>query len=289
MSSKECFHFTYLNRAYSISQIGLAPRIEDNSRVVKDSAAKISFSDGRYAAAGLMANFYRIYTDIKEGKRDPSRTDPDLAKKIIASKSFEDFLGDGMYLVFDGTGIENTGGNRGHINAFDAATREKIEPNKLKVCVLKNHQTGELSYSKYDFAQYLMAHLTPDDYSKMPDQIVSDLSFYKNTHADAIHKFESQDYSLEFMSLDEFCQTFKEEIDASIAQSTKIYDEAELTSTNNIKSFENLVSPKSEISMQSLTRHALENNHTKSNEIAQLDNIEKHLTASKENEVSISE
>ena len=68
MSSKECFHFTYLNRAFSIREKGLTARVEDNSQVVKDTSTKVSFSDGRYAAAALMANFYRIYIDIKTGK-----------------------------------------------------------------------------------------------------------------------------------------------------------------------------------------------------------------------------
>ncbi len=216
MSSKECFHFTYLNRAYSIGKNGLVSRVEDNSKAVKDSDPKISFSDGRYAAAGLIANFYRVYTDIKTGKRDPSRTDPDLARRVMESKSFEDFLGDGMYLMFDGTDIENTGGNRGHINPFDAATRDNIEPDKLKVCILKNEQTGELSYSKYDFAQYLMCNLTEDDYAKMPSSMIDDLKFYRENHADEMSRFENSKYSESFMKIDEFCQTFNKEIDEDI-------------------------------------------------------------------------
>lgn len=216
MSSKECFHFTYLNRAFSIRETGLTPRIEDNSKAVKDSSDKVSFSDGRYAAAALMANFYRVYTDIKTGKREKDKTDPDLEKRVIASESFEDFLGDGMYFIFDGTDIENTGGNKGHINPFDAGTKESIEPNKLKVCMLRNEQTGELSYSKFDFAQYLMMNLTQDDYSKMPDELIGDIEYYKENHTDEMNRFKNSEYSLEFMTLDEFCQVYKKEIDEDI-------------------------------------------------------------------------
>lgn len=216
MSLKECFHFTYLNRAFSIRETGLTPRIEDNSKAVKDSSDKVSFSDGRYAAAALMANFYRVYTEIKTGQRDKDKTDPDLEKKVIASESFEDFLGDGMYFIFDGTDIENIGGNKGHINPFDAGTRESIEPNKLKVCMLRNEQTGELSYSKFDFAQYLMMNLTQDDYSKMPDGLISDIEYYKENHTDEMNRFKNSEYSIEFMTLDDFCQVYKKEIDEDI-------------------------------------------------------------------------
>ncbi len=216
MSSKECFHFTYLNRAFSIREKGLTARVEDNSQVVKDTSAKVSFSDGRYAAAGLMANFYRIYTDIKTGKRDTDKTNHNIEKKVLESESFEEFLGDGMYFIFDGTNIENTGGNSGHINPFDAGTKESINPNDLKVCMLRNKQTGELSYSKFDFAQYLMMNLTCEDYSKMPEEIISDIEFYKENHAEEMHKFKTAEYSLEFMPIDEFCQIYKKEIEEDI-------------------------------------------------------------------------
>lgn len=68
MSSKECFHFTYLNRAFSINETGLNKRLEDNSKAVKDTKAKISYSDGRYAAAGLFANFIEYIMISKQEK-----------------------------------------------------------------------------------------------------------------------------------------------------------------------------------------------------------------------------
>lgn len=216
MSSKECFHFTYLNRAYSIREKGLIARKGENSKVVKDSSAKICFSDGRYATAALMANFYKVYIDIKTGRREKDKTNSDLEKRVMESESFEEFLGDGMYFIFDGTNIENTGGNKGHINPFDAGTKESIKPNKLKVCILKNEQTGELSYSKFDFAQYLMMNLTQDDYSKMTDELIGDIEYYKENHSEEMNKFEKSKYSLEFMTLDEFCQIYKKEIDEDI-------------------------------------------------------------------------
>jgi len=216
MSSNECFHFTYLNRAFSIKENGLIARNEDNSKVVKDTFAKVSFSDGRYAAAVLMANFYRVYTDIKTGKRDKSITDANLEKRIVESKNFEEFLGEGMYLIFDGTNIENTGGNRGHINPFDAGTKENIESNKLNVCMLRNKQTGELTYSKFDVAQYLMMNLTQDDYSKIPNQLINDIEYYKENHIEEMNRFKNFEYSLEFMTLDDFCQIYKKEIEEDI-------------------------------------------------------------------------
>ena len=77
MSSKECYHFTKLNRAYSISKKGLVPRLEANSKAVNDGASKISFSDGKMAAVGLFADFFNVYTNMnkekdEEGYRTPT-------------------------------------------------------------------------------------------------------------------------------------------------------------------------------------------------------------------------
>jgi hypothetical protein len=84
MSSSECFHFTYLNRANQIKIQGLTTRIEDNSKALNDALSKISFSDGKYAAAGLFANFYRVYEDIKSGKRtaENSNTNQEMIDRI---------------------------------------------------------------------------------------------------------------------------------------------------------------------------------------------------------------
>ena len=61
-----------------------------------------------------------------------------------------------------------------------------------------------------------MMNLTQDDYSKMPDGLISDIEYYKENHADKMNRFKNSDYSLEFMTLDEFCQVYKKEIDEDI-------------------------------------------------------------------------
>lgn len=259
MSSKECFHFTYLNRAFSINETGLNKRLEDNSKALKDTEAKISYSDGRYAAAGLFANFYRVYNDIKTGKRDPKRTDPDLAKKVMASKSFEEFLGNGMYLMFDGTTIENTGGNKGHINPFDAGTKETINPEDLKVCMLKDADTGDISYSKYDYAFYLMETLSEEDKSKLPSNLLDDIAFYKKEHPEQVKKFQEHHYEEEIISLNDFCHEFDKEINDDIQ--------------------------KNKISMKDLVKNALGKQNTRADEVNKADKTEeKEIEQTREQE-----
>lgn len=214
MGSNQCFHFTYLNRSNQINKQGLVPKIEENSKALNDTSSKISFSDGKYAAAGLFANFYRVYDDIKSGRRtaENSNTSQEMIDKIKESDSFEQFLGDGMYLMFDGTNISNTGGNRGHINPFDAGTKENIPPEMLKVCMLQDKKTGEITYSKYDYALYLMCTLKEEDLTKMPKSMISDIEFYKENHQNIKKKIENGDYIEEQIALDEFCSRYYDEI-----------------------------------------------------------------------------
>lgn len=217
MCSKECFHFTNLDRLSSIKQYGLLPRLEDNSKAVKDTVPKVSFSDGRYAAAGLMADFYQVYCSIKNGTRDKSKTDPDLEKKVLSSKSFEEFLGDGMYLMFDGSDIENTGENNGHINPIDAGTTETIDPDKLKVCVLKDAETGEISYSKYEYAFYLMSNLTEADKKRLGDTMLEEIKKFQQDHLEIEEKFSKHAFSEEIIPMEEFQEIMKVRYDKKIS------------------------------------------------------------------------
>lgn len=204
MCSKECFHFTNLDNFPGIRQYGLLPALGEHAKLVKDTAVKVSFSDGRYAAAGLMANFYKVYCSIKKGTRDMAKTDSVLAEKVCSSDCFEDFFGDGMYLLFDGSDIENTGGMKGHISPFDAGTTQTIDPKRLKVCVLIDVETGEISYSKYEYAFYLMEHLTARDKKRLGSTKLLSIKQFQQDHIEIKEKFSKHAFSERFISLDTF-------------------------------------------------------------------------------------
>lgn len=214
MASNECYHFTKLNRAYGIARNGLVPRLEENSKAVKDSTSKISFSDGRIAAAGLYTNFYSVYMAMKERKRTP--TD----KRVLSSKNIEDYLGEGIYLMFDGTDIENTGGNGGHINPFDAATKIPILPENLKVCILRD-SNDNIHFSQYDYIKFIIANMSEEDYIELKkidteNVILKCIKEYKMEYKDEIDKFTSEEYTPELMTLEEFCKIYQSEINNDI-------------------------------------------------------------------------
>lgn len=214
MSSKECFHFTKLSRVNKIRLEGLKQQCGDNSKIVNDNSPKVSFADGRYAAAALFANFYNKYKSIKNGEVTPEKANinMEMYEKFKNTSSFEEYLEDGVYLIFDGTNIENTGGNKGHINPFDAGTKENIPPEMLKVCMLENMITGEKIYSKYDYALYLMCSLKEDDYKKMPKNLIEYINDYKEEHKLEIEKIKNGEYIEKQITIDEFFNMYKTKI-----------------------------------------------------------------------------
>ena len=220
MASTECFHFTKLKHLYSIRNIGLQPRLDKNSKAVGDTNPKVSFSDSKVGAIGLFLEFYRVYNDYKSGNRKPNPNKPgetEMYDEIMKSKSLEDYLGEGTYLLFDGTNIENEGGNTGKGGIFDASTSHPIESSKLKVGLIRNNETKHVSYSMYDYINYLMVNLTDDEISRMPPIMKSSMKSYMTEHYSEISKFRDGNFSKEEIDINTFCRVCKKDIDNSIA------------------------------------------------------------------------
>ncbi len=219
MISNECFHFTKLKNLYSIKNYGLQPRLDKNSKVVGDTKPKISFSMGKAGAVGLFLEFYRVYNDYKNGNRVPNPNRPgelEMYQEVIKSNSLEDFLGDGVYLLFDGSEIENEGGNRGDGGIYDASTRKPIEPNKLRIGLIRNNDTKKVSYSMYDYIHYLMTEISQEEIDQMPDKMQRSLELYSKEHKDEISKFKTGNFSKKDIDMDTFCRVCKKDIDKSI-------------------------------------------------------------------------
>lgn len=230
MASKECFHFTKLDRAYGIRDNGLQVRLEENSKSVGDTKPKISYSDSKIGAIGLFANFYEVYTGYKTGSRKPREDKPgekEMYESILQSESFEEFLGNGMYLVFDGTGIENEGGNTGQGGIYDASTTTPIPGEKLKVGLVRNNDTGEISFSKYDYIHYLMSTLTQDEFSEMIPSMQERYIAYYQSHQEAIEQFRTGNFSQRKINIADFCRIFKGDIDKAI-ESNRVQDNTEM-------------------------------------------------------------
>lgn len=222
MASTECFHFTKLKNLYSIKNEGLKCCLDGNSKLLKDKKPKISFSDGKVGVIGMFFEIQRVYTEFKTGQRFPDPDDPEQLEyyqQAIKSDSLEDFLGNGVYLLFDGTGIENEGGNCGDKdNFYDASTTKTIQPNKLRVGLVRDDDTKEVSYSMYDYIDYLMATASSEEIEILEPKMKRTMASYVNEHSEDISKFRSGNFSLQEVDIDTFCKVCKKDIDKSIAE-----------------------------------------------------------------------
>jgi hypothetical protein len=226
MASKECFHFTNLKNLPSIKKHGLVPSLEGNSDAVQDENPKVSYSDTIIGAIGMYANFKQVYDEIKSGKRTPDLDSPKQVAAYNAVKktsSIEEYLGDSVYLLFDGTGIDNTGGNHGNGGIYDASTKQTIPPEKLRVGLVRDDTTGHVSYSMFDYIHYLMAHISLKDYEQMIPSMQERFDIYYHEHKDEVDKFRNGNYSKKELPLDKFIEVTKHKIE----EAKKVAEEKE--------------------------------------------------------------
>ena len=220
---KQCYHFTQLCRADSINQKGLESRAEGNCKSVGDTKKKVSYSLGKVGAIGLYANFYEVYQNYKTGKRIPRPEKPgevEMYNGIMKSKDFEDFLSEGIYLLFDQEGFENEGGNHGieKGNIYDCSTTKGVSPDKIHVGFVKNNDTGEVSYSRKDYMHYLMATLSNEEYSQLIPEMQTRYQEYVKDHIEEVKEYRSGNYSIGESSLKDFCKEHSVDIQKALQE-----------------------------------------------------------------------
>ena len=99
------YHMTALNNLHSIMSQGLIPKNENNGKLIGEEKVKVFFSEGFEGAVALYVDFDIVFDRIR--KEQMKVSDEVVRKKLLKSKSLSDYLGEGVYLQFDGTGIKN--------------------------------------------------------------------------------------------------------------------------------------------------------------------------------------
>lgn len=205
----KCYHMTKIDNLDSISKLGLIPRNGDNSKLIHDDKIKVFFSEGYEGAIALYVDFSIVYHQVK--KKEIILNDDYLTNKIMSSKNLEDYLEDGVYLSFDMNGITN------ERNFENGCTSQVIEPENLNVLVLKNMETNEVSYSRFNLIHYMMSTVSPTQikyygviYSNSPSfeeatkRIQNKVKRYYDYNRNVIDKFKMNHYEVEEIPLKTF-------------------------------------------------------------------------------------
>lgn len=207
------YHMTSLDNLRSISKTGLIPKSGVNSKLIGDEKIKVFFSEGFEGAIALFVDFQLVYDKVKAGQM--AITDDSTMKKIMASKSLSDYLGEGIYLRFDGTNIKN------ERNFENGCTDMNISPKDLTVCVLRKKNDSSIVFSRFEIIKYMMATVQPEqieyygecyegapDFKEATKRIQEKVKRYYLQHQADIGKYDSQEYILDFCVLSDFVNEF---------------------------------------------------------------------------------
>lgn len=208
---KKYYYMASLNRVRSISNAGLSPQNNDNKHITDQEKNKLVFSEGMVGAVALYANFQKHYDEIKAGKSE--NIPGEVKEAILNSENLEEYLGgEGVYLLFDGTNIEN------EKNFMSGTTEESILPEDLSVCLLRNQDTNEISYSRFDIIKYMMAKVPAEsinysgkdnlDKDKATANIQAVVKSYTKEHEKEIDVYKYGNYTMETIPVREFCEKY---------------------------------------------------------------------------------
>ncbi len=207
------YHMTSLDVLHSIAEHGLLPKNESNSKLIGDEKVKVFFSEGFEGSIALFVDFDIVFDKVKNGQMKSA--DKSIEKKVLESKSLADYLGEGVYLRFDGTGVEN------EWNFENGCTDKIIPPEELSVCILRKKDSSSILFSRFEIIKYMMASIKPEQikyygasYAGSPNfdeatkRIQEKVKKYYESHWAEIDEYGSSCYELAFVELKDFVNRF---------------------------------------------------------------------------------
>ncbi len=207
------YHMTALNNLPSIAVQGLIPQNGNNGKLIEEEKIKVFFSEGFEGAVALYVDFDIVFDKIK--KAQMKITDEFVLQKLLKSKNLSDFLGEGVYLRFDGTGIRN------ERNFENGCTDIIIPPEKIEVCILKNENDNSIIFSRFRIIKYMMAKIQPEqikyygaiykgspNFTEATDRIQEKVKRYYRDHQTEISEYVNCGYILASINLKDFVNKY---------------------------------------------------------------------------------
>ncbi len=207
------YHMTALNNLSSIAVQGLIPQNGNNGKLIEEEKIKVFFSEGFEGAVALYVDFDIVFDKIK--KAQMKITDEFVLQKLLKSKNLSDFLGEGVYLRFDGTGIRN------ERNFENGCTDIIIPPEKIEVCILRNENDNSIIFSRFRIIKYMMAKIQPEqikyygaiykgspNFAEATDRIQEKVKRYYRDHQTEISEYVNCGYILASINLKDFVNKY---------------------------------------------------------------------------------
>ncbi len=205
------YHMTNIRNLPSIAAEGLIPKNGENGKLVGEEKTKVFFSEGFEGAVALFADFEIVFNNIKSGQMKID--DKGIEERVKKANSLSEYLGEGVYLRFDGADIEN------ERNFENGCTDRVISPEKLYVCVLKSDESEEIIFSRFEIIKYMMAKVTPEEIKYYGASYIGSPSFaaatkriqgkvkrYYAEHGSEIETYKNCEVKFCYMALKEFME-----------------------------------------------------------------------------------
>lgn len=209
---KKYYHIASLDKIRSISNVGLMPDDENSNKLVNDIENRVRFSEGMVGVVAQYANYQKHYDLIKSGV--VGGVQKEVVEKVQTTENIQEYLGDRVYISFNGEDIEN------EKNFMDGATDKSIDSENIEVCLLRNNETGEVSYSSTNVVHYMMSKIPVEtiNYSgtdvseekieKRTETIRADVSNYIKNHEKEIEPYKYGNYTIENIPIKSFCMQY---------------------------------------------------------------------------------
>lgn len=207
------YHMTALNNLYSIAEQGLIPQNGNNGKLIGEEKVKVFFSEGFEGAVALFVDFDIVFYRLKEGQM--KATDEVIKGQLLKYKNLSDYLGEGVYLRFDGTGIKN------ERNFENGCTDMTISPKSLSVCILRKKFDNSIIFSRFEIIKYIMAKTPPEQikyygtsyegspaFAAATNRIQEKVKEYYRRHQKEIDEYDNCDYTFDCIALKDFVDRF---------------------------------------------------------------------------------
>ena len=209
---KKYYHMASLDRIRSISNVGLTPNDEDSNKLVKDIENRVNFSEGMTGVVAQYANYQKHYDLIKSGV--VGGVEQETVERVQTTQNMQEYLGEGVYISFNGEKFEN------EKNFMNGATDKSIDSEEINVCLLRNNETGEVSYLSSNIVHYMMARIpvetinyigtdiSKENAEKRTEAIRQDVLSYIKKHENEINSYKYGDYTIENIPVKSFCMQY---------------------------------------------------------------------------------
>lgn len=264
--------YSFINAKYleQDSIEGLIPRNGGNSKAIQDDKTAIFYSQGKEGAIVMYFEFLRQYENLRGERGDKAlqkyeayqngslqlnekeivqlEAQIEQIKDIRNAQTFEEFMGDKLYLKIDGLDRQEdkkkadewrtaNKGTKMNYNYANSWTEDTISPDKIDVVTLQRNDGTDTKVSQKDIITYFMSQTSVEKIAELGinDTTLGLIQDYYEEHSLEISELGTE-YSLVNQDIKEFVQSRENKMQTYEFVERNGYEEQEEYTNGKIES-----------------------------------------------------